>query len=332
MSQKSSIGILGTGSCLPERRLTNHELESIVETNDEWIVQRTGIRERRIIDKAMPLSDLAAEAARNALADAGLEATDIDMIITPTITPDYLTPSLSCTVQAKIGAVNASAFDINAACSGFVYAISIAEQFMKTGAVKNVLIVAAEALSRATDYQDRKTCVLFGDGAGAVVLGAVDEGQGIRSSLIGAQGEMGGVLTLPAFYDTEEDRSHRREGVKQVIWMDGSEVFTFASRIMTDSIRKVLEEAGIELADLNMVFPHQANTRILQNATKRLKISMDKVYQNLDMVGNTSSASIPICLDEAAKKGLLKKGDNLVLVAFGGGLTYGATAIKWSKD
>lgn len=329
MNGKIQAGILGTGSCLPEKRLTNHDLEKIVETNDEWIVQRTGIRERRIIEADVPLSDIATQAARNALENAGVTAEEIDLIIAPTITPDYLTPSLSCTVQYKLGAVNATAFDLNAACSGFVYGVVVAEQFIRSGTAKKVLIVSAEALSRVTDYEDRKTCVLFGDGSGAVVMGAVGENEGVRATTTGAMGDEKGVLTLPAFFETQTDRDLRREGVTKVLYMDGSEVFAFASRSMTDAIRKVVEGAEMEMSDISMIFPHQANTRILQNAAKRLKFPMEKIYQNLEFYGNTSSASIPICLDEANRKGMLKKGENYVLVAFGGGLTWGAATVTW---
>jgi len=330
---KVATGILGTGSFLPEKKLTNHDLEKIVETTDEWILQRTGIRERRILDDGAPALMMAEAAARKALERAGVTAKELDLIIVATITPDYLTPSMACSIQAAIGAENAAAFDMNAACTGFIYALNIADQYIKNGTSKRILVIAVESLSRVTDWQDRKTCVLFGDGAGAVVLGAVDEGSGILSSFIGAVGEKGSVLTLPAFYMTEQDRELRPSGKSQVIWMDGSEVFTFAARILSDSVKKVSEDAGVELAELNWVFPHQANMRILQNAQKRLKIPMERMYSNLEYTGNISSASIPICLDEAVDKGLLKYGDTLALVAFGGGLTYGAAMIRWSiKD
>lgn len=332
MSDLFSSGILGTGSCLPEKRLTNHDLEKIVETTDEWIHQRTGIRERRILDEGTPALDLAEKAAQRALDRAGITADVIDLIIVATVTPDYLTPSMSCSVQGRIGAVNASAFDINAACTGFIYALNVAQQYIGTGAARHVLIVAVESLSRVTDWQDRKTCILFGDGAGAVVLGRVEEGTGILASLIGADGTQRGVLTLPAFHMTDADRAVRSEGKTQVLWMDGSEVFAFAARIMSDSVRKVSEKAGLLVEELNWIFPHQANMRILQNAQKRLKVPMDRIYSNLEFTGNISSASIPVCLDEAVDKRLLKRGDTLALVAFGGGLTYGATAIRWTMD
>ena len=331
MIKPFKAGITGTGSMLPDKKLTNFQLESIVETSDEWIVKRSGIRERRIIDDSMPLAELAAGASNRAIADAGIAADDIDLIIATTITPDYLSPSLACQVQKLIGAGKAAAFDMNAACTGFIYALQISRQFIENGTYKNILIVSAEALSRIVDFTDRRTCVLFGDGAGAVVLGRVDDGTGISSAILGACGEDGSVLTIPCFYATEEDLALRNEGKKQVIWMDGSEVFTFASKIMSESTKNVLDDSGISINDIKYIFPHQANMRILQNAAKRLDVPMDKVYTNLEYTGNISSASVPVCLDEAAKKGLLKKGDKLILVAFGGGLTYGAALLTWSK-
>jgi len=324
-------GITGTGSFLPEKKLTNSQLESIVETSDEWIVKRTGIRERRILEDLVPLADIAAEASFKAIKDAGLSPTDIELIIASTCTPDYLSPSLSCMVQGKIGAKNAAAFDVNAACTGFVYALQTGRQFIENGTYKNILIVSAEALSRVTDFTDRKTCVLFGDGAGAVVLSKVDDETGIRTACLGAVGENGNVLTIPLLYASDIDIQNRNEGKKQVIWMDGSEVFTFASRIMAEATKNVLDDAGVEMEEIKFIFPHQANMRILQNAAKRLDITMDKIYSNLEYTGNISSASIPVCLDEASNKGLLKKGDKIVMVAFGGGLTYGSVLLTWSR-
>lgn len=331
MTKHHSAGIIGTGSVLPEKTLTNRQLEGMVETSDEWIIKRTGIRERRIIEKDVPLAKLAVEAASKALSDAGLEPADIELIIVTTVTPDYLTPSLSCTIQGELGAKNAAAFDMNAACSGFLYALKVAKGFIETGTYKYILIVSAEALSRVVDYEDRRTCVLFGDGAGAAVIGRVD-GKGIESVYLGAVGEKGPVLTIPCFYSSPDDREKRNEGKKQVIWMDGSEVFVFASRIMAEATNHVLDSAGVNIDGIRYLFPHQANIRILQNAAKRLNIPMEKVYSNLEYTGNISSASIPVCLDEASKKRLLRKDDKIVLVAFGGGLTYGAALVDWSKE
>jgi len=331
MTKLYKAGILGTGSCLPQRKLTNAELENIVQTSDEWIVQRTGIRERRIIDDDTPVSKLAAKAAENAISDAGIPREEIGLIIGATLTPDYLCPTLACAVQKELGLSGVSAFDMNAACTGFVYALNVAQQFIENGTHRYVLIVAAEALSRVTDYQDRKTCVLFGDGAGAVVVGRVEDDTGIVSCVTGAQGELGHNLTVPCLYATEEDLAKRNEGKKQVIWMDGSEVFTFAARIMADATLRVVSSAQLTMGDVEYIFPHQANARIIQNAVKRLQYPIERVYSNLEYTGNISAASIPVCLDEASRAGILKKGDRIVLVAFGGGLTYGAMLLNWSR-
>lgn len=331
MTKLYKAGILGTGSCLPQRKLTNAELEDIVETSDEWIVKRTGIRERRIIDNEMPLAKLAVRAAENAIHDAGIPREEIELIIGATLTPDYLCPTLACSVQKELGLKGVPAFDMNAACTGFVYALNTAQQYIENGAYKYILIVAAEALSRVTDYQDRKTCVLFGDGAGAAVVGRVEDGTGIMGYVTGAHGELGHNLTIPCLYSTEEDLAKRNEGKKQVVWMDGSEVFTFAARIMAEATLRVVTDARLSVGDLDYIFPHQANARIIQNAVKRMRYPIEKVYSNLERTGNISAASIPVCLDEASKAGMLKKGDRIVLVAFGGGLTYGALLLCWSR-
>ena len=247
MTKLYKAGILGTGSCLPQRKLTNAELEDIVETSDEWIVKRTGIRERRIIDNDMPLAKLAVRAAENAIHDAGIPREEIELIIGATLTPDYLCPTLACSVQKELGLKGVPAFDMNAACTGFVYALNTAQQYIENGAYKYILIVAAEALSRVTDYQDRKTCVLFGDGAGAAVVGRVEDGTGIMGYVTGAHGELGHNLTIPCLYSTEEDLAKRNEGKKQVVWMDGSEVFTFAARIMAEATLRVVTDARLSV-------------------------------------------------------------------------------------
>jgi 3-oxoacyl-[acyl-carrier-protein] synthase III (EC 2.3.1.41) len=332
MTKPCKAGILGTGSCLPDRKLTNADLEKIVDTSDEWIVKRTGIRERRIIDDETPLARLAAVAAENAVTDAGIEKDEIDMIIGATLTPDYLTPTLACSVQKELNLSGVPAFDMNAACTGFVYALNVARQFIENGTCRYVLIVAAEALSRVVNYRDRKTCVLFGDGAGAAVVGRVEDSTGIIGCTVGAYGELGHNLTIPCLYASPEDIEKRIDGKRQVIWMNGSEVFAFAAKIMAEATLRVVSAASLSLNDLDYIFPHQANARIIMNAVRHLRYPMEKVYSNLERTGNISAASIPVCLDEASRAGMLKKGDKIVLVAFGGGLTYGALLLSWSKS
>jgi 3-oxoacyl-[acyl-carrier-protein] synthase-3 len=327
------IGVLGLGVCIPKNVLTNSDLEKKVDTSDEWIIKRTGISERRILDKNKPAFELGAEAARMAIKDAGLTPEDIDLIIVATETPDYLTPSSSCMVQKLIGANKAAAFDLNAACSGFMYSLTVAKQFIQTGfnGYKNILVIGCEGLSKVTDYDDRATCILFGDGAGAMVIGKVEEGYGILSSYMGADGNEGHNITVPCCYSTEEDIRIREHDNKRVLWMNGSEVFKFAVRVMEQSTRKVLDDKNLTLDDVGLIIPHQANIRIIDGAAKRLNIAKEKVYSNLHKYGNTSSASIPIALYEAMQDGLIKKGDNVVMVGFGGGLTWGSVLLKWSK-
>lgn len=331
MTRSYKAGIIGTGSVLPEKKLTNSQLECMVDTSNEWIIKRTGIRERHIIDDNTPLYKMAAEASKKAVDDAKIQSDDIDLIIATTVTPDYMTPSLSCLVQKEIGATNAIAFDVNAACTGFIFALQIARQFIENNTYKNVLIISAETLSRVTDYEDRKTCVLFGDGAGAVVLSRVEDNTGICSIELETVGNKGDVLTLPFLYENDVDIQNRNKDKKQVLWMDGSEVFAFAARSMGEATKKVVKNEGLTMDDITYIVPHQANMRILQNAAKRLNVSMDKIYSNLEYTGNISSASIPVCLDELSSKALVKKGDKVIIVGFGGGLTYGASLLTWSK-
>ena len=321
-------GFLGTGSYLPEKEVTNFDLEKIVDTTDEWIQTRTGIKSRRFADENTATSDLAYQAAIKALEDAGIKAEDLNTIIVATITPDMSFPSTACILQDKLGAVNASAFDISAACSGFIYGVTLAKQFVESGLSKYVLVIGAETLSKITDFSDRNTCVLFGDGAGAAVIGSVKEG-GIKAVDLGANGAGGKFLTqpaggsrMPASKETVENRLH-------YIKMDGSEVFKFAVRIMTKSSQKVIDLAQWSLEDLDYLIPHQANVRIIASAGKKLKLSDEKVHLNLDKFGNTSAASVAIALDEAVKEGKVKRGDKIVLVAFGGGLTWGALAVEY---
>ncbi len=331
MNKFLSVGITGTGSCLPERKLTNFDLEKMVDTTDEWIRTRTGISRRRIADDKTATSDLATEAAKIAVNDAGLLLEDIDLIVVATVTPDMAFPSTACIVQKNIGAKNAVAFDIEAACSGFLYGLAIGEQFIRTGMYKNALIIGAETLSKITNWEDRRTCVLFGDGAGAAVLQQVEKGFGILSNNIGSDGTRGDYLTqpaggsrMPASIETVLNNLH-------YIHMDGREVFKFAVRIMSKSALKIIKDVGYNIEDIDYMIPHQANIRIIEAVAKKINLTMDKVYVNLNDYGNMSVASIPVALDEAVKKGNVKTGDVIILVAFGGGLTWGSSVIKWCK-
>lgn len=327
-----SVGITGIGYSVPEKILTNADLEKMVDTSDEWIVERTGIRERRIAEADVSTSVLAAEAAVKAIEDAKLTPEDIDLIIVATATSDMAFPSTSCLVQHKIGASNAAAFDLSAGCSGFVYGVNVGSQMIASGVYKHVLVIGAEVLSKILDWQDRNTCVLFGDGAGAAVLSEVEPGYGLLSIDLGADGSGGDALMqpaggskLPASLETVANRQH-------YVHMNGSEVFRFATKVMGASALRVLKRAGLTAADVDWFIPHQANIRIIQSAAKRLKLPMEKVIVNVDRYGNTSAASIPIALAEARDQGKIKKGDMLVLVGFGAGLTWGGCALKWSKE
>lgn len=321
-------GFLGTGSCLPEREMTNFDLEKIVDTNDEWIQTRTGIKSRRVADDKTASSDLATGAAIKAMEAAGITAEDVDMIIVATTTADMVFPSTACIVQENIGAVNANAFDISAACSGFVYAATIAKQFIETGSMNNILVIGSETMTKISDFTDRNTCVLFGDGAGAAVMGPVKSG-GIIAADLGANGSGGKFLYVPAGGSRKPASKETIENRLHYIKMDGSEVFKFAVRIMASSSKKVIEKANWNLEDLDYLVPHQANIRIIKSAGKKLKLPMEKIHVNLDKYGNTSSGSVPIALDEAIRSGKIKSGDKVVLVAFGAGLTWGALAVEF---
>ncbi|NLI61382.1 MAG: ketoacyl-ACP synthase III [Clostridiales bacterium] len=323
-------GIIGTGSYIPDNIVTNKDLEEIIDTSDEWIVSRTGIRERRIADATMATSDMASIAAKRAIKKANLSPKEIELIIVATATPDNNIPSTACIVQENIGAVNAAAFDINAACSGFIYGLITADQFIASGIYRNILVIGAESLSKFTDWTDRNTCILFGDGAGATVVGRVDKEYGILSRYLGADGggsdllkiEAGGSR-MPADLKTVEKRLH-------YIYMDGSEVFKFAVRIMTSASERAVTLAGLTNKDIDFLIPHQANIRIIEAARKRLKLDEDKVYVNLDRFGNMSAASIPVALDEAVESNIISKGDNIIMVGFGGGLTWASALMKWA--
>lgn len=321
------VKIVGIGNSVPDNIVTNDDLSKIVDTNDEWITTRTGIKERRI-SKGEDTSDLAAKAAMKALHMAGVKPEEIDMIILATSSPDALTPSTACFVQAKIGAVNASCFDISAACSGFVYALRIGSQFIKTGECKRVLVIGAEVLSKVIDWKDRSTCVLFGDGAGAAVLTESEE-KGVSSIFTGAEGNKADYLGINCVPVKNPFVSPEKiEDIK--LHMDGKEVFRFASNIVIEAINKVLQDSSLTMEDIKYIVPHQANYRIIEYAMKKLKAPEGKFYINLQKYGNTSAASIPIALSEMNEMGLIKKGDKLILVAFGAGFTWSACLVEWN--
>lgn len=325
------IGILGTGKYLPEKIMTNQDLAKIVDTNDEWIRTRTGISERRILEEDKATSFMATEAGKRAIEDAGLKPEDIDLIIVSTVTPDMAFPSTACLVQDNLECVNAAAFDLEAACSGFLYGLSMAYSQIYAGLCKHVLLIGAEALSRITDWQDRNTCVLFGDGAGAAVIGVVQEGKGILAMDIGADGKGGKYLTQPAGGSLIPATIESVNNKMHYIRMEGNEVFKFAVRTMAETSLKVIKKAEMSIEDIDFLVPHQANMRIIESSRKKLKLSEDKVMINLNKYGNMSSASIPVALDEALKEGKIRENDNIILVGFGGGLTWGSCLIKWHK-
>jgi 3-oxoacyl-[acyl-carrier-protein] synthase-3 len=321
--------MVGTGRYTPERVLTNADLERIVDTTDEWIVTRSGIKERRIVAEGQAVTDMALVAAQAALEMGKVAATDLDKIIVATITPDQFLPSAACTLQERLGATNAAGFDLNAACSGFIYGLSVGTGLIAAGLAETVLVVGAETLSRVTDYQDRSTCVLFGDGAGAVVLRPCDAGRGILSTRLRSDGTMGDMLQIPAG-GSRLPASHATVDAKgHFIKMRGNDVFKFSVRAMETVSREALAEAGVAFEDLNFLIPHQANLRIINAIADRLGLDAARLVVNIDRYGNTSSASIPISLDELVRSGRLKIGDTVEFVAFGGGITWGAAVMEW---
>jgi len=322
--------VTGWGKYVPQRVLTNNDLAQMVETSDEWITTRTGIAERRIAADDESTSSMAIKAAQKALSVANLNPTQIDLIIVATATPDHAFPSTACLVQDALGATHAAAFDLSAGCSGFVYGLSVAAGLIEAGQYENVLIIGAETLSRITDWDDRATCVLFGDGAGAVILhGNAAEG-GVLSGTLGADGSGGELLCVPAG-GCKRPPSHETvaEGM-HYLTMKGREVFRFAVRIMPSATRKVLEMADLTIEDIDLIVPHQANQRIIASSARSLNLTPERVYSNVARYGNTSAASVPIALCEAVDEGYVHQGDVLVLVGFGAGLTWAATALQWS--
>ncbi|MCL2163127.1 MAG: ketoacyl-ACP synthase III [Oscillospiraceae bacterium] len=327
------VGIIGTGGCMPQKTLTNHNMEELItDTSDDWIVKRTGIHERRFLEETESVRPLAVRAAVEALEDAGVKPSQIGMIIASTSTPEYLCPPLSSVIQHQICAEKCAAFDINAACTGFIYALSAAEGFITTGMCEYVLIICAESLSKTIDFKHRSSGILFGDGAGAAVVGKVGEGFGILRSTLGADGEGGNLITIPCLYHTDEDAEIRAGRRINSVWLHGSQVMKFASRIMSSCIEELLEMSGKRLEEVDLIIPHQANIRIIENSVKRIGADMEKVFVNLHKYGNMSSASLPVAVNEASREGRLSYGDVIIIVAFGGGLTYGAHLIRWGKQ
>ena len=327
-AQRRSV-ILGTGSELPSKVVTNHDLEKMVETSDEWITVRTGIKERRVLEEGKGNADMAFRAAQRALNDAHMQATDLDAIIMGTVTPDYPFPSSACVLEDMLGARNVFSFDVGAACSGFLNALSVADSFIRTGQINNALVVGSDALSRLLNWQDRGTCILFGDGAGAVVLGASQNGSGILSTRLRTDGSYVKTLYVPAGGSLKPATPETVQRNEHTITMNGKEVFKIAVRSMEEISRQALIEADVQVSEVALVIPHQANRRIIVALAERLGIPMERVMVNLEKYGNTSAASIPVALDEAKRQGRIKPGDIVLLNAFGAGFAWGAAVIKF---
>lgn len=323
--------IVGTGSYLPEKVLTNQDLERLVETSDEWIVSRTGMKERRLAGENEFTSDMGLAAAKAALADGGVEAADLDLVLCATLTPDYMFPSTACLIQTQLGAVHAGALDIQAACSGYLYALSIAKAYIESGMYKNILLVASEKLSSIVDYQDRATCVLFGDGATAAIISAEGAGLVISSVSIGADGEQAGLLMLPAGGSREPATEASVAARRHFLRMEGKETFKHAVRRMEAAAKDSLQRTGLTEEEIDWLVPHQANIRIIEAMGKRFAVPKERVYMTIEKYGNTSSSSIGIALDELRHKEGVNEGENVLLVAFGAGLTWGA-AVLTQKD
>lgn len=325
--------IVGWGCYLPDRVVTNEELSMMVDTTDEWIFQRTGIRTRHIAASHETTATLAFEAAARALTVADMHPSQVELIVVATSTPEFMFPSTACKVQDYLGASRAGAFDLSAACSGFVYALQMAAQSIATGSVRNAVVIGAETMSRVIDWQDRGTCVLFGDGAGAVVLKGSSIPGGVMATTLRSDGSGGDLLTLPALYHNVVPISGAEFSTnghhKNIIDMDGRQVYRFATNVIAQSVQDVLKRAELTMDDVALIIPHQANTRIIETAAKKLKVPMDKFYLNVEHNGNTSAASIPLALCDAVRDGRLQPDDNVVFVGFGGGLTWGASVVKW---
>lgn len=324
--------IVGWGYALPSKVLTNHDLAQMVDTSDEWIRSRTGIVERRVIGPGESTASLARAAGERALEVAGISAEDLDVIIVATITPDYPFPSVAAMVQDGLGATRAGAFDLNAACAGFVYSLSVGTQLVTSGVNHNVLIIGSDTLSQVIDWSDRSTCVLFGDGAGAVVIQATEQRAGIQSSVLGSDGSGFDHLIVPAGGSLQPASRDTVDGRRHYLKMNGNEVYRFAVTAMIRSTAQAIKQANLSSEDIDLFIPHQANLRIIQYAAKALNLPAERVFTNVDRYGNTSSASIPIALCEAIERGLVQPGHNLALVGFGAGLTWAAGVIRWTAE
>lgn len=327
-----NIQVRGTGYAYPSKILGNIELEQMVDTNDQWIVERTGIKERRIADSHTATSTLCVEAALMALKNSGITAEQLDLIIVATSTPDMLIPSTACIVQAHLEAWNAAAFDLEAGCTGFVYGLTVAEKFLLSPAYQNILVIGADLCSKFVDYTDRNTCILFGDGAGAMVLGKSAGQPGILSSYLGADGSGADLLYIPAGGTAQPSSMETVAGKLHSIKMNGPEIFRFASKIIVETADKLLTMAGLTYQDVDFFIPHQANLRIIQTAMKRMQIPAEKAIISLDKFGNTSAASIPTALSIAEEEGRIKPGNLVLMIAFGAGLTYGGALIRWGSE
>lgn len=323
------VGITGVGAWVPERVLTNSDLEKMVDTSDEWIVTRTGIRERRIADPEWATSDLATRAAEQALARAGVAAGEVELIVVATVTPDYVFPATASLVQKNLGASRAAAFDLSAGCTGFVYALVTAAQFVAAGTYGTALVIGAETMSRIVDYRDRRTCVLFGDGAGAAVLQPVGEGKGLLSSYLASDGNARDLMILPAGGSRHPASHETVEGRKHYLQLCGREVFKLAVREMPRAVEKALLLGGLGPEEIDLLVPHQANLRIIDAAVRRFELPPERVMVNVDRYGNMSSASIPVALEEAVREGKIRDGDLVAMVAFGAGATWGAAVVRW---
>ncbi len=329
VKSKRTVSIIGTGSYVPERVLTNGDLEKMVETNDEWIVSRTGIKERRIAADDESTSDLAAKAALAAMENAGITADEIDLILVATITPDMFFPSTACFVQHKIGAKNAACFDVSAACAGFLYAIEIAQQFITSHTYDTILVIGAEKLSSIVDWTDRNTCVLFGDGAGAAILRHRGGGHGVISTYMASDGGLSDILYIPGGASRSPVTKDNADQRLNCIKMNGKETYKHAVTSMLDAATRALADANLKPSDLACIIPHQANLRIIEAIASRMDIPMERFVINLDRYGNTSAAAVAIALDEANRTGRMEVGDYVLLVVFGGGLTWASSVIQW---